>query len=104
MEAVVLRGALQDGVDVADVDDGLEGRRAAAGGGERLTALLGGRRGPVLLPDQRATQVLPLPPSPLLPAARHHHDRPGKFGSRLILGEVGRGRSSEAERWLRLGF
>jgi hypothetical protein len=65
---VGLGSPLEHGVDVADVDDGLERRRAAAGEGERLAALLGGRRRLVPLPDQRPAQAFSLL---LLPSSRH---------------------------------
>jgi hypothetical protein len=64
-ELVGLGGPLEHGVDVANIDDGLERRGAAASEGERLAALLGGRRRLVPLPDQRPAQAL------LLPASRH---------------------------------
>ena len=77
-ELVCLRGPLEHGVDVADVDDGLERHRAAAAEGERLAPFLGGRRRLVPLPDQRAPEPLALL---LLPAARHRlgeRDRSGR--------------------------
>ncbi|BAT18120.1 Os12g0618366, partial [Oryza sativa Japonica Group] len=40
VEAVGLGGALEDGVDVADLDDGLQRLRAAARVGERVPSLL----------------------------------------------------------------
>ena len=79
VEAVGLGGALEDGGDVADLDDGLQRLRAAARVGERVPSLLDGRRRLVPLPDQRPPQPLPLL---LLPAAARHHRREFVVGIR----------------------
>ena len=60
-ELVCLRGLLEHGVDVTDVDDGLERHRAAAAEGERLAPFLGGRR---RLPRTAPGCSAPTRPSP----------------------------------------
>lgn len=72
-EEVFLCGALEHGVDVADLDDGLERLARAAGEGERVAPLLGRRRGLVPLPGQRAAEPLAAVLPPAAAAASHLH-------------------------------
>jgi hypothetical protein len=84
-ELVGLRGPLEHGIDVTDVNDRLERHRAAVAKGERLAPFLSGRGRLVPLPDQRAPEPLTLL---LLSAARHHLRARGRCLGEI---EIGRG-------------